>query len=84
MSFVSSDRTTRAAKRHRCFFCNQRIEVGEKYERRTGANSDGPWTMHMHPECRDEVQRQKWDEGDYECFEPGDFTRPMTAFDPCI
>lgn len=82
MSFVSDDKTVTARKQYHCWFCDQRIEVGEKHVIRTGANEDGLWTMRMHPECRDAVHADR--DFDYEGFEPGWFKRPMTAFDPVI
>jgi len=82
VSFVSGDASVVARKRYRCWFCNQTIEVGERHLKRVGADEDGIWTMRMHPEC--EAATSNWDQDDYECHEPGEFKRPMTAFDPQI
>jgi hypothetical protein len=83
MNTVFHDTTLKAAKPHRCWFCNERIEIGDTYDKRTGADNDGLWTMKMHPECN-AYASEHWDEFDYEGHERGEFTRPMTAFDPVI
>ncbi len=83
MSTVLSDSSRRAAKRYRCYYCNQRIEVGEKHAHRTGVTEGDFWTMRAHPEC-DAYACEHWDYDQWECHEPGDFERPMTAFDPVI
>lgn len=82
MSTILSDSTHRAAKRYRCWYCNQRIEVGDIHGKRTGVE-DGFWTMRFHPEC-DAYACEHWESENWEGHEPGEFTRPMTAFDPCI
>lgn len=69
---VKQSSGVRARKRHRCFFCDEWIEVGERYNRRTGIN-DGWWIMHMHPEC--DKATSDWKDWDYETFEQGSLQR---------
>lgn len=84
MSTVLSDSTRRAAKRHRCTYCDQLIEVGELHGHRTGVSYGDFWTMRFHPEC-DDWASKNWKADDYEFHTPGDdFKRPMEAFDPQI
>ncbi len=83
MSTILSDSPRRAAKRYRCYYCDQRIEVGDFHGHRTGVNEGDFWSMRFHPEC-DEYAQKNWDQDQWECHEPGEFARPMTAFDPCI
>lgn len=79
-----SSGTRRAAKRHRCWYCSQRIEVGEVHGYRTGVSGGDLGSMRFHPEC-DDWAAANWSEDDWECPpDPGEFQRPMTAFDPCI
>lgn len=72
-----------AAKRYQCYYCGESIQRGERHGTRTGVSDNSVHTMRFHPEC-DALACATWDEGDWECHEPGDFQRPMTAFDPCI
>ncbi len=83
MSTCFDSHTRRAAKRYRCYYCAQRIEVGEKHVYAVGTTDGDFWSMRAHPEC-DAYAQEHWDYGDWECHEPGEFTRPMDAFDPCI
>lgn len=84
MSTVLSNTPSRVArKRYRCWYCAQSIEKGEKHTHRTGVDGGDFWTMRAHPEC-DDYAAEHWGYDDYEFHEPGDFTRPMTAFDPVI
>jgi hypothetical protein len=84
MSLICDKGPITARKQHRCWYCNQTIEAGEKHGVRVGASYGDFWAMRFHPECDQYAHDQHWDEGDYECHEPGDFTRPITAFDPVI
>ncbi len=83
MSTVLSSRVCRAAKCHHCWYCGQRIEVGERYGTRNGVSYGDFWTMRFHPEC-DDYAAEHWDIDMYEGHQTGDFERPMTAFDPSI
>ena len=78
-----SEGVRRAAKVYHCYYCNQRIEVGERHGYRAGVAHGDFGAVRFHPEC-DAYACEHWHEGDWECFSPGDFERPMTAFDPCI
>ncbi len=40
-----------ASKQYRCDLCGERIEAGEKYDRRSGVDGHDMWTTRMHPEC---------------------------------
>ncbi len=82
MSTCFDSHTRRAAKPHRCYYCAQQIARGEVHGYRIGTSYGDFWTMRFHPEC--DAAASGWDEGDYECFSPGDMKRPMDAFDPCI
>lgn len=83
MSIVLSDSTHRAGKRYRCWYCGQLIERGDTHGRRAGVSCGDFWTMRYHPEC-DAWACEHWNEDDWEIHDEGEFTRPMTAFDPCI
>lgn len=83
MSLVLTDSKPKAAKKHRCWYCGQRIEFGEIHVYRTGVNCGDFWVMRAHQEC-DDYASKHWDADDYEFHETGDFKRPMTAFDAGI
>ncbi len=83
MSTCFDTHTRRAAKPHRCYYCAQRIAVGEVHGYRTGTTDGDFWTMRFHPEC-DAFAQKHWKRDDWEFHEPGEFVRPMDAFDPCI
>ncbi len=59
---------------HRCFFCNEYINIGDRYHFRAGASEGRIHTMKIHPEC-DEATKN-WDSMDYETFSEGEMTRP--------
>lgn len=82
MSFVCDHGLRRAAKQHRCWYCDQHIEVGERYGYRTGVTDGDFWAMRFHPEC--DAQTDTWSSEDWAFAEPGMYPRPMTAFDPSI
>lgn len=84
MSTIGSDTIHTARKRHRCWYCAQRIEVGERYTRRVGEEFGDFWVMKFHPECDQVASDENWTSDDYELHDPYEFKRPMTAFDPCI
>lgn len=63
-------------KKHQCRICGQQIEVKEPCCRWRGFDSDGPFTSHAHPECYRVTIAEKWREGDWETFSPGDMDRP--------
>ncbi len=51
-TLLSSKNGIKARKPHDCCLCGERINAGDTQDTRTGVNEDGPWTMHMHPECQ--------------------------------
>ncbi len=51
MSFISDDTEHTARKAYRCAMCESRINIGQRYFRRVGAEDGDFWTMRMHPEC---------------------------------
>jgi hypothetical protein len=75
MGLVLKDKAVVARKSHRCWYCGESIAVGEHYLYRCGTNYGDFWTMHAHPEC-DAIIPKDWDEGDWECAEPGSYKRP--------
>ncbi len=83
MSTILSDYVCQAAKGYRCWYCNEKIEIGEKHGYRTGIMEGDFWTMRFHPEC-DAFAQEHWEYDEWEIHDPGEFRRPMTAFDPVI
>lgn len=71
---TTSNSTVKTRKRHHCRVCGEGIAVGETCIRRTGFDCDGPWTIHMHPEC--EALTKVWDSMDWESISPGECKRP--------
>jgi len=68
----------KAKKEYRCYFCREAIRKGDIYVRQfaVGGSGDSPFISKSHPEC-DEYACAHWDDGDWECFCPGDeFERP--------
>lgn len=65
-----------ARKQHRCIWCGQRIEPGEKYRRERsvydGAMQDHKW----HPECDEQFGIECAAEGGNLEFSPHDNERP--------
>lgn len=50
-TLLSEKNGVRTRKKLRCCLCSEAVLPGELRDIRTGANEDGIWTMHMHPEC---------------------------------
>lgn len=71
---TTEDFTVKTRKAHCCRLCGEAINTGESCIRRAGFDGDGPWTIHMHPEC--EVQTKDWDDGDWESAGIGEIKRP--------
>ena len=74
-TFISL-RSTRAAKRHRCIWCGERIERGEQYLRVIGKFEGDLLSDPYHLECREAAQAD-FDDGEDE-FCPYDNERPPT------
>ena len=80
MSTMLSDQPERTARKpHRCFYCGQRIEVGEVHGYRTGVDGGDFWAMRYHPECEAVADAERWDEDDYMFHDPSEFVRPKAA-----
>lgn len=54
---ATEPRTVTARKRHRCYWCGEWIEPGDKYVTWT-CFDDGPSVCKVHPECK-----AAWDRG---------------------
>ena len=79
---LSDHPSRKARKRYQCYYCGQRIEIGEIHGYRTGIEGGDFWQMRHHPEC-DAWAGEHWDHGDYECHEPGcEFERPPKLTPP--
>lgn len=70
-----ADHLCRTRKPQVCRVCGEMIKAGAQVWRRTGFDSDGPWTVHLHPEC--EQLTLKWELEDWEIYGPGDHKRPV-------
>jgi hypothetical protein len=73
-SMTTLDRISKTRKQQSCRVCGEVIAPLEIVVRRSGFDSDGPWTIHMHPEC--EKLTQNWDSADWESISPGELKRP--------
>lgn len=68
-----------ARKPHRCIWCADRINVGERYVYERSVYDGQPQSLHWHLECRAEaILRWKFDPYDCE-FSPGENERPASA-----
>ena len=54
---LRSKEGVKARKSHRCDFCGEKVNIGERYDIRVGADHHGLWTMRMHPECHKYEQK---------------------------
>lgn len=64
-----------ARKRHRCDWCDEFIEPGDKYVRWRWFDYGDAGTCKMHPECYEAGKTLDWDEG----FWPGHNPRGAVA-----
>ena len=71
MSSMTETTTQNAAKRHRCSWCWQSIEVGEEYKRYRVFHQGDAGTVKMHPECFDAMQQEADEEGGFFEWTPG-------------
>lgn len=74
---TTTDDTVKTRKKHECRVCGEIIPAGETVVRRAGFDCDGPWTIHMHPEC--ERLTKDWDSMDWESIGPGELKRPNSV-----
>lgn len=75
--FCTDAKEIKAAKPHRCTWCGQSIEKGEKHS--MWKSVDGGWfTNRMHPECADACAEEcrEWNDDEYQ---PYDNERPALA-----
>jgi len=71
--YCTPEKILTARIQHRCEFCYERIEAGQKYVR--WASVDETWfTNKMHPECLSALQEDS-DWNDFE-YAPGQGERP--------
>lgn len=79
MSYTLLSETTRtAAKRHRCIWCWQFIERGERHIHEASVNDGAMQSHHWHPECRAAMLDEAAYEGGFIEWTPGQ-DRPPTA-----
>jgi hypothetical protein len=71
MNYTTEETKHVARKRHRCSWCWQAIEPGEKYHRYRFYSGGDAGTVKMHPECMTAMLEEaaKWG-GDFE-WTPG-------------
>ena len=70
------EKTVKSAKRHRCIWCGERIEIGQTYTREK-STYDGHFQDHKwHPECLEDA-RAGWAAGDDCEFVPHQAERPL-------
>ena len=77
MGFATDIETIASARRkHRCSWCNERINVGEKYLRYRWYDSGDAATVKLHEECNSAMSEFIKNEGGYDIeFSPGDNPR---------
>jgi hypothetical protein len=63
MCLTFDERTVVTRKRHRCGWCPDWIEVGERVLYHVGITDDGFDTWYMHPECHAALMERSADEG---------------------
>ena len=61
----------KARKQHRCDWCWQHIEAGDRYRRYRYFDFDEPTTIKMHPECYDAMLDAAREEGGVFEWTPG-------------
>lgn len=71
MSYCTEVESHKAKKVHRCEWCWQRIEIGERYMRYRFFDGGEAGTVKAHPECYDAIQELAHEEGGYAEWIPG-------------
>lgn len=56
-------KTRTARKPHRCIWCGEPINAGEKYIDHRYVSDDGPAADHYHPECDEAASRSDTGDG---------------------
>lgn len=77
MTWTSEPTTHAARTAHRCDWCGQRVEPGERYSRYRWACSGDAGTVKLHPECHGAMQEAAREEGGWLEWSPGDGERPV-------
>lgn len=78
MTWTSEVTTHLARKRHRCDWCWEFIEIGERYKRYRWAASGDVGTCKEHPECHAFMLAVAAEEGGWTEWTPGQ-ERPRVA-----
>lgn len=78
MTFQTETETHVARKRHRCDWCWQFIEPGERYSRYRYFDGGDAGTVKMHTECHEAMQEAAREEGGWFEWSPGQ-ERPEVA-----
>lgn len=71
-----SEESRKARKPHRCIWCGQTIEVGQRYTHRRGVFEGDLQTDDWHPECEKAAEEEMRAEGGYWEFSPYEGQRP--------
>ena len=79
MSYCTETRWhTARRKHHACYWCGQRIKIGERYARWRSFDSRDAFTTKMHPECYADMEACAASEGGLIEFGFGEAERPDT------
>lgn len=78
--YCTPTETRKARKQHRCTYCAEQIEVGEKYYRWMSVNEGKAFTNKMHPECLDFSEEDSY--GGYFEYIPYEGDRPLPSPQP--
>lgn len=65
-----------AKKQHKCSWCGERIEIGERYTRYRVFMDGDAGTVKMHPGCYEAMLEAARHEGGWIEWTPGDAERP--------
>jgi len=79
MGTMSKVKTLTAAKKQRCSWCGEIINVGEQYFRYRFWNNKEVGVVKMHPECFDAMQDAAEEEGGWFEWSYGECERPFIS-----
>lgn len=71
MGYCTEAKSHIAKKEHRCGWCWQRIEIGERYWRYRFYDGGHAGTVKTHSECYEALQEIECEEGGYFEWTPG-------------